>query len=107
MYSSYIVCLFWNVFFTYCLILYYKQWRGQIQIKNTELFCYYTITRHCSLSVQVIQRRVDDKMDFNRDWESYKEGFGDPWRNFWLGEYMQFISCASNNGQIILSFNMF
>ncbi|KAK2151393.1 hypothetical protein NP493_2630g00001 [Ridgeia piscesae] len=33
----------------------------------------------------VFQRRVDNTTDFFRDWKSYKEGFGDPIRNFWLG----------------------
>ncbi|KAK2185030.1 hypothetical protein NP493_247g02062 [Ridgeia piscesae] len=33
----------------------------------------------------VFQRRVDNTTDFHRDWKSYKEGFGDPIRNFWLG----------------------
>ena len=34
---------------------------------------------------QVFQRRVDNTVGFNLDWKSYKEGFGDPSRNFWLG----------------------
>ena len=40
---------------------------------------------------QVIQRRDDfddlreNRENFNRDWEDYKSGFGDPDREFWLG----------------------
>lgn len=38
---------------------------------------------------QVIQRRddygADNRENFNRDWDDYKSGFGDPDREFWLG----------------------
>ena len=38
--------------------------------------------------LQVIQRRDDygeERENFNRDWDDYKSGFGDPEMEFWLG----------------------
>lgn len=40
-----------------------------------------------SLSIfQVIQRRMDGSVGFNRDFETYKGGFGDKNGEYWLGE---------------------
>ena len=33
----------------------------------------------------MIQRRVDDVVNFDRTWASYKDGFGDANGSFWLG----------------------
>ena len=34
---------------------------------------------------RIIQRRISDSVDFDRDWHDYVNGFGDVDGNFWLG----------------------
>jgi len=35
--------------------------------------------------LQVIQRRINASLDFDRSWTEYRYGFGDVDGNFWLG----------------------
>ncbi|XP_071837365.1 fibrinogen-like protein A [Apostichopus japonicus] len=47
-----------------------------------EVYCNNTVD---SGNWIVLQRRLDGGVDFNRDWNDYKQGFGFLHREFWLG----------------------
>ena len=49
---------------------------------SIEVFCDHSILRG---GWTVIQRRVSDKTDFEKDFSDYTNGFGDFYRSFWLG----------------------
>ena len=50
----------------------------------------------CHVTLQVIQRRLNGGLDFDRDWEAYKEGFGDKKGEFWLGQHLSFNSSTGS-----------
>ena len=46
----------------------------------------------------VIQKRIDGSVDFNRDWDEYKSGFGDLNNEFWIGN--DFLHQYTNTGTV-------
>ncbi|XP_071836831.1 fibrinogen-like protein A [Apostichopus japonicus] len=60
----------------------------------------------------IIERRIDGSIDFSRDWDSYKSGFGFLSQEFWLGneklsyltnqkKYQLVIEMTLSNGSLI------
>ena len=49
----------------------------------------------------VFQRRVDASVDFSRNWDEYKSGFGDLNGNFWLGLEKIHTLAGSGKGAIL------
>lgn len=76
-----------------------------LQIRGTT---YWFLKVFCEQEVAdggwtVIQRRDDygdPRENFNRDWNDYKNGFGDPSKEFWLGN--ENIYMLTNNEEYIL-----
>jgi hypothetical protein len=57
-------------------------------------------TKDCILSInclQVFQRRKDGSVNFNRTWAEYREGFGNPGGEFWLGNEMLHLLISKRN----------
>jgi len=57
---------------------------------NVHMNNYKTVEVFCDQEADgggwtVFQRRLNGETNFYRDWMSYKEGFGNPQREFWLG----------------------
>lgn len=52
----------------------------------------------------IIQRRVDGSVSFIRKWVDYKDGFGDPHSEYWLG--LEHIKRQTNTGKMVLRVDM-
>ncbi|CAH6787085.1 Angpt2 [Phodopus roborovskii] len=52
----------------------------------------------------VIQHREDGTVDFQRTWKEYKEGFGSPLGEYWLGN--EFVSQVTNRHRYVLKIQL-
>lgn len=52
---------------------------------NTPPFLAYCEQQYLGGSWIVIHKRFDGTVDFNRNWQEYKEGFGEPDGEHWMG----------------------
>ena len=52
----------------------------------------------------VFQRRLDGSVDFQLDWKSYKNGFGDMSGEFWLGNYN--LQCLTATHDVMLRIDL-
>ncbi|CAG2217584.1 unnamed protein product [Mytilus edulis] len=56
-------------------------------INWTKAYCDMSTDRGgWTVRIIVLQRRTDRTTSFDRDWIDYKEGFGDPQKEYWLDE---------------------
>lgn len=77
--------------------------KDAIYLSFSFFFFWHKILSRSKTFVQVIQRRFDfgePRENFNRDWADYKNGFGDPAREFWLGN--ENIYMLTNNEDYML-----
>ncbi|XP_071174852.1 ficolin-2-like isoform X1 [Mytilus edulis] len=64
------------------------------------VYCYVDSSLH---SWTVIQRRIDGAVNFYRNWQAYKTGFGQANEEYWLGnDNIHELTAASNHALMIL-----
>ncbi|XP_023930897.1 fibrinogen-like protein A [Lingula anatina] len=59
---------------------------------------------YCDNGWVVVMRRYDNSFDFHRNWASYRDGFGDPNDQFWLGN--DALHALTNQGDYSMQIDM-
>ncbi|XP_062609219.1 angiopoietin-1-like [Saccostrea cucullata] len=55
----------------------------------------------------VIQKRIDGSTDFYRTWKKYKQGFGDPKNNYWIGNDAIHVLTKDQNQELRIDLQRF
>jgi len=64
--------------------------------------CQGKISTSCCNNWIVVMQRVDGTLDFNKKWDEYKNGFGDPKGNFYMGN--EDFHCLTKEGKYRIRF---
>ncbi|XP_013387676.1 angiopoietin-1 [Lingula anatina] len=59
---------------------------------------------YCDIGWIIVMRRYNSTMDFHRNWAEYKNGFGDPRDQFWMGN--EALHALTNQGNYSMQIDM-
>ncbi|XP_069114323.1 microfibril-associated glycoprotein 4-like [Argopecten irradians] len=77
---------------------------GVYAITPNNMFITYTDV-YCDMDTlgsgwTVIQQRFNDSQDFDKNWEDYKQGFGSPYGEYWIGNENMYLLTSSDSYEL-------
>ncbi|XP_062614681.1 ryncolin-1-like [Saccostrea cucullata] len=80
---------------------------GQTITGVYDIYPYRTLTIpisvYCDGGWTAIQKRVDGSVSFNRNWTEYKNGFGTPEQDYWIGNDVIHLLTKGKNSSLYVS----